>query len=40
MKHAELVSDDLWEAIAPFLPKEPPKPSRLLKNLATALTAP
>ena len=26
MKHAELVSDDLWEAIEPFLPKEPPKP--------------
>ena len=26
MKHAALVSDDLWEAIAPFLPKEPPKP--------------
>lgn len=27
MKHAELVSDDLWEAIEPFLPKEPPKPN-------------
>src|SRR5215210_1153200 len=26
MKQIELVSDDLWEAIAPFLPKEPPKP--------------
>ncbi len=26
MKHADLVSDDLWEAIEPFLPKEPPKP--------------
>ena len=26
MKHEALVSDDLWEAIEPFLPKEPPKP--------------
>ncbi len=26
MKHATLVSDDLWEAVDPFLPKEPPKP--------------
>ncbi len=26
MKHDTLVSDDLWEAIEPFLPKEPPKP--------------
>ena len=26
MKHAELVPDDLWEAIAPLLPEEPPKP--------------
>ena len=26
MKHAELVSDDLWEAVEPFLPKAPPKP--------------
>ncbi len=25
MKHTDLVSDDLWEAIEPFLPKEPPK---------------
>ena len=23
---APLVSDDLWEAIKPLLPKEPPKP--------------
>ena len=26
MKHQSLVPDDLWEAIEPFLPKEPPKP--------------
>ena len=26
MKQKTLVSDDLWEAIEPFLPKEPPKP--------------
>jgi transposase len=26
MKHEALVSNDLWEAIEPFLPKEPPKP--------------
>ena len=26
MKHETLVRDDLWEAIEPFLPKEPPKP--------------
>ena len=26
MKHETLVPDDLWEAIQPFLPKEPPKP--------------
>ena len=26
MKHKTLVSDDLWEAVEPFLPKEPPKP--------------
>jgi transposase len=26
MKHETLVSDDLWEAIEPFLPQEPPKP--------------
>jgi transposase len=26
MKHEALVPDDLWEAIAPFLPKELPKP--------------
>ena len=26
MKHQALVPDDLWEAIEPFLPKEPPKP--------------
>ncbi len=26
MKHATLVSDDLREAIEPFLPKQPPKP--------------
>jgi len=26
MTHDDLVSDDLWEAIAPFLPQEPPKP--------------
>ncbi len=26
MKHETLVSDDLWEAVEPFLPKEPPKP--------------
>ena len=26
MKHAGLVSDGFWEAIEPFLPKEPPKP--------------
>ena len=25
MKHETLVLDDLWEAIEPFLPKEPPK---------------
>ena len=27
MKHETLVSDDLWDAIDPFLPKEPPKPN-------------
>src|SRR3712207_7941303 len=27
VKHAELVSDDPWEAIEPFLPNEPPKPN-------------
>lgn len=26
MKQEVLVSDDLWEAVEPFLPKEPPKP--------------
>src|ERR671918_460881 len=26
MKHQTLVSDDLWEAVEPFLPKELPKP--------------
>ena len=26
MEHETLVIDDLWEAIEPFLPKEPPKP--------------
>ncbi len=26
MKHHALVPDDLWEAIEPFLPEEPPKP--------------
>ena len=26
MKHETLVPDDLWDAIEPFLPKEPPKP--------------
>src|SRR5215211_2496209 len=26
MKNSPLVSDDLWEAIEPLLPKEPPKP--------------
>ena len=26
MKHEVLISDDLWEAIEPFLPEEPPKP--------------
>ena len=26
MKHETLVPDDLWEAIEPFLPKEPSKP--------------
>ena len=26
MKHETLVPDGLWEAIEPFLPKEPPKP--------------
>ncbi len=26
MKHETLVSDDLWEAVEPLLPKEPPKP--------------
>src|SRR3712207_966802 len=26
MNITALVSDDLWEAIEPFLPKEPPKP--------------
>ena len=26
MKHQALVPDDLWEAIEPFLPKEPSKP--------------
>ena len=26
MEHETLVTDDLWEAIEPFLPKEPPKP--------------
>jgi len=26
MKHETLVSDALWEAIQPLLPKEPPKP--------------
>jgi transposase len=26
MKHETLVSDDLGEAIEPFLPQEPPKP--------------
>ncbi len=26
MKHEALVSDDLWEAIEPFLPEELPKP--------------
>ena len=26
MKHETLVPDDLWEAVEPFLPKEPPKP--------------
>src|SRR5687768_7426456 len=26
MKHQDLVSDDLWNAIEPFLPKESPKP--------------
>lgn len=27
MQHADLVTDDLWEAVAPFLPKEPPTPT-------------
>src|SRR5215208_2932896 len=27
MNAASLVSDDLWEAIEPLLPKEPPKPN-------------
>ncbi len=26
MKNLPLVPDDLWEAIEPLLPKEPPKP--------------
>ncbi len=26
MKYNDLVPDDLWEAIEPLLPKEPPKP--------------
>jgi transposase len=28
MKHDNLFSDDLWEAIEPLLPKKPPMPSR------------
>jgi transposase len=27
MKHKDLVPDDLWEALEPYLPKEPPKPN-------------
>ena len=26
MKHETLLSEDLWEAVEPFLPKAPPKP--------------
>ena len=40
MTQAALVPDDLWEAIAPFLPNEPPKPKggrpRVLDRAALA----
>ncbi len=40
MKHETLVPDDLWEAVEPFLPKEPPKPKggrpRVLDRAALA----
>jgi hypothetical protein len=26
MKHEAIVPEDLWDAIEPFLPEEPPKP--------------